>query len=237
MSASTSSASVGGAAAFACCSRYRACSDAKACLMPDQEYAKNCSYRAKLEAGTIYYGKNSIYFDPARYAQLQDTWQQLAEGEQTVFLQLLHYFFITKRAAASGVFFTMGEFSKLETLGLLHTLRDPSPILRKCRIKTLKSACADRLDEAEAWIKAQRKTDDEKERDKPVRSDELIRWMVHVSPDAVARACDGLTLLSLPRDWIFLLEEFYLEHRGMDDWTLPLLPQPFLEDPRFLAPR
>ncbi len=42
--------------AFACCSRYRACSEQGACVHPNTLYAKACRYRQNLEAGRIFYG-------------------------------------------------------------------------------------------------------------------------------------------------------------------------------------
>ncbi len=40
---------------FGCCSRYKACSDAKKCLHSNFLYAKGCQYRQNLEAGRIFY--------------------------------------------------------------------------------------------------------------------------------------------------------------------------------------
>ncbi|MGX8701556.1 hypothetical protein [Caproiciproducens sp.] len=44
--------------AFGCCSKYVECSDAKRCLHEDIAYATACQYRANLESGRIFYGKN-----------------------------------------------------------------------------------------------------------------------------------------------------------------------------------
>lgn len=43
---------------FGCCSRYEACSDAKACIHPDPKVALSCWYRCNLLDGKIFYGKN-----------------------------------------------------------------------------------------------------------------------------------------------------------------------------------
>ena len=43
------------AAGFACCSRYKECSDAKKCIHPNRLYAKACQYRKNLEEGNIFY--------------------------------------------------------------------------------------------------------------------------------------------------------------------------------------
>lgn len=41
-----------------CCSRYMECSDAKACVHPDKEFALGCGYRKVLNSGRIFYGEN-----------------------------------------------------------------------------------------------------------------------------------------------------------------------------------
>lgn len=46
------------ASTFGCCSRFNACSDAKKCVHENRLYSMACSYRAHLDAGRIFYGKN-----------------------------------------------------------------------------------------------------------------------------------------------------------------------------------
>lgn len=43
---------------FACCSHFVECSDAKSCVHPNKLYACACYYKANLDAGKIFYGKN-----------------------------------------------------------------------------------------------------------------------------------------------------------------------------------
>ncbi len=43
------------AAAFACCARYRKCSEEKHCIHPNMLYAKACEYRKNLESGRVFY--------------------------------------------------------------------------------------------------------------------------------------------------------------------------------------
>lgn len=47
---------------FACCSRFRQCSDAGYCLISDEEYSNGCSYRKNLENGKVFYGKMQQIF-------------------------------------------------------------------------------------------------------------------------------------------------------------------------------
>lgn len=43
---------------FDCCSRYIDCSNNKACIHPDKQFAGGCRYRQKLRTGIIFFGKN-----------------------------------------------------------------------------------------------------------------------------------------------------------------------------------
>ena len=43
---------------FSCCSRYRECSDKRACTNPRRDQALRCGYRKALRQGKIYYGEN-----------------------------------------------------------------------------------------------------------------------------------------------------------------------------------
>jgi hypothetical protein len=43
---------------FGCCSRFNACSDAKKCVNPNKQHAKNCWYNENLKRGKIFYGVN-----------------------------------------------------------------------------------------------------------------------------------------------------------------------------------
>ena len=43
---------------FSCCSRYRECSDRRACLNPDRDMALRCAYRKALRDGRVFFGEN-----------------------------------------------------------------------------------------------------------------------------------------------------------------------------------
>lgn len=46
------------ASTFGCCSKFNQCSDAKRCVHENRLYSMACLYRAHLDAGEIFYGKN-----------------------------------------------------------------------------------------------------------------------------------------------------------------------------------
>lgn len=43
---------------FSCCSRYRQCSDRRACTNPDRDMALRCGYRKALRDGRVFFGEN-----------------------------------------------------------------------------------------------------------------------------------------------------------------------------------
>jgi hypothetical protein len=77
---------------FGCCSRFRACSDARRCLISDSEYATHCAYRKNLESGRIFYGKNGAGFSSAQYAEILQRVDALSSAARKVFDALLIVF-------------------------------------------------------------------------------------------------------------------------------------------------
>lgn len=49
------------------CSQYRKCSEQKKCLFPDDESHKGCLYKANLEQGIVFYGKDAPGFNIEKY--------------------------------------------------------------------------------------------------------------------------------------------------------------------------
>jgi len=78
---------------FSCCSRYRECSDARQCLIADQEHSGGCKYRVNLEAGNIFYGKNAVGFSLDEYHSYCNLIESLATPAQTEYRRILVYRF------------------------------------------------------------------------------------------------------------------------------------------------
>lgn len=77
---------------FACCSRFRQCSDAGYCLISDEEYSNGCSYRKNLENGKVFYGKKANSFDRDTYADILQRINRLPAGARSMFDQLVIFF-------------------------------------------------------------------------------------------------------------------------------------------------
>lgn len=68
-----------------CCSRYRECSDAGKCLIPDVSYAADCAYRKNLESGRIFYGKKQNGFSLDRYEEFRKKIDALTPDARAMF--------------------------------------------------------------------------------------------------------------------------------------------------------
>ena len=75
--------------AFGCCSRYRACSSAHHCLIPDLDYSVHCSYRKNLEAGRTFYGKSADGFSMAEYTEFKRRVNMLSSSARSTLDNIL----------------------------------------------------------------------------------------------------------------------------------------------------
>lgn len=60
------------AESFDCCSSFKKCSDALECVHKDNSIFDVCTYRKKLEAGIVFYGKNTNVFEPIRNGKIPE---------------------------------------------------------------------------------------------------------------------------------------------------------------------
>lgn len=89
--------------AFGCCSRYRECSDAGTCLIPDRDYSKDCIYRKRLSEGRCFYSKNAEGFDRNRYARLRKQVNALHPAAHAVLDELIIRFCDLNRGTQSQI--------------------------------------------------------------------------------------------------------------------------------------
>ncbi len=80
-----------------CCNRYRECSNAGACVCAEAEMAKKCQYKANLESGRVFYGKNAETFDMEKYKYLVSYYNNLSDEEKNAFEEILCYICAKKR--------------------------------------------------------------------------------------------------------------------------------------------
>ena len=76
---------------FGCCSQYRKCSEQKKCLFPNDESHKGCLYKANLEQGKVFYGKDAPGFNIEKYSMIKESYFSLSEANQETALRLFLY--------------------------------------------------------------------------------------------------------------------------------------------------
>lgn len=74
---------------FGCCSRFRECSEAGMCVIPDRDYSFSCEYRKKLYSGEILYGKNRKGFDAAGYDSFCSAVNSLSDNAHKLFIEII----------------------------------------------------------------------------------------------------------------------------------------------------
>jgi len=70
---------------FSCCSKYRECSDARRCLRGD---SPSCEYRARLERGRIFYGRNAEWYSADEHERYRRMYAPLSEAAKLLLLEI-----------------------------------------------------------------------------------------------------------------------------------------------------
>lgn len=213
--------------AFACCSRYRACSDARACLIPELDYSVNCIYRKNLENGRVFAGKNAESYRPEVYQSFVDRYNTLTEDAASLLGEILHYTFIKKRISVSFMLADIPGLLTLEKAGFFRVVKDPEKTVKKYTLSAMIDACGDLIETANDW--AMKKVSSENwERRKSVsrelpgvkiRRDELITWMLQFGREAVKRLTDGICYVELNPEKILEFHEFFMDYYYRADYV------------------
>lgn len=228
------------AESFGCCSRYRACSDAKACLIPDLDYSRGCIYRKNLESGNIFYGKNAIAYRPEVYEDFKKKYDMLSEEEKEALHEVFHYFFIEKTGRYRAMFPENPIFSSLETASFIHLASHPSKIVNKCTIDAMINACGSRIFEAnqwaenncppEQWAKRKRRR---KDLDVKIYRTELVEWILKFSPETCTELSKGICFVEIDVEAMRELYELFKDCMYQVNYVPTL--STCESDPRFLA--
>lgn len=227
--------------AFGCCSRYSACSDAKACLIPDRDYSKNCIYRKSLEQGHIFYGKKADKYNAAVYQSFVENYNALSESAAKLLRGILYYACIKKRGIKQIMLADSPDIPSLERAGFLSQVDHPEKVVKKCSVSAMIDACGNLIEAANEWAKSQTKPDAWKKR-KSVRQElpgvkilreELSTWIIRFSPEAMRKLSEGISFVELDLSKTLELEEFFKDciYKENHPFNLDTLEK----DPRFLS--
>lgn len=128
--------------AFGCCSRYRACSSAHHCLIPDLDYSVHCSYRKNLEAGRTFYGKSADGFSMAEYTEFKRRVNMLSSSARSTLDNILINLCEYNRGVRRTIV-RKSCISDLQALGLFHFQPLQSAFPRLCSYQVLKPAVSE----------------------------------------------------------------------------------------------
>ena len=121
---------------FGCCASYRACSDAKKCLC-DDSFSVHCAYRINLEAGRIFYGKNSGAFSATQYEELLRRVEALTPEQRGTLNSIIAYFCVFKRGSVEMIA-RRENVSGLELLWLFEVRPMEKDFPKLCGFRELK---------------------------------------------------------------------------------------------------
>lgn len=163
---------------FGCCSLCRECSEQRRCLLDDAEpeHAQLCGYRAHLQAGTIFFGKNMEDFPQDRYRQILllreslDAFERAALDDLILFLVGRHFHL------APVLWFHSAQLDRLAELELLEVTRADRHTLDQYPAAILRKATKS---------KARNKTD-------------MIAHILKEQPETVAQLCDPCRFVQIP---------------------------------------
>lgn len=160
--------------AFGCCSRYRACSEQGKCLISDLDYSVHCAYRANLESGRIFYGKNAVGFSAQQYDTLVSAVSALDDNTRALLDRLIIEFCEYRRGVESVVIRREWS-SELSEVPLFEFSRLGSAFPRLCGYFNLLDAVKGSTDFGVMFQRAQKNAEGKKL--KPQSKAFLTSWL------------------------------------------------------------
>ncbi len=116
---------------FGCCDLNRECSNVGHCVHPDAERAKGCRYKANLETGNIFYGKNSQSFKEHKedYDYLVAYNNSLPPEEKQVLSEIIVYMCSKNRGVSNHLCFYNEMIYKVLSSCKLFILSTPQQLI------------------------------------------------------------------------------------------------------------
>lgn len=218
---------------FGCCSSYRACSDARKCVIADRDYSANCLYRKNLEAGRIFYGKNANHFDQSWYAGLLQRVDSLSPDARSAFDALLIDFKEYHRSAQRCIVRNK-YISELSAVGLFEFRAMGAEFPKLCSHRFfLKPAVMSHPEYGPFFRQAQaERSRDKQGRKIPKASSKefLLYWLDHDGTVLRDLLAEPYRFAFLPPEHILYAEELYRDTLLADYEDRVYPPSPFSED-------
>lgn len=182
-----------GADSFACCDKYRACSDSKHCIHPDSDFSIRCIYRRNLESGRVFYGKNSVFFSSSEYEDFLSNVHGLSSEVQAEFRSISALFVYWRMGSRRELLYATPGIVQMGEAGLLDLDSDPRKVLSIFNVRFLKGC----FSEKEPPAKATRA--------------EIIEILASQNPPSVQDIVKSLVYASVPSRLRTYYTEYYYD--------------------------
>lgn len=214
-------ASSNAADSFGCCSRFRQCSDAGRCLIPNVDYSAGCSYRKSLESGKVYYGKNAVGFSLSDYHDFCAMVEDLPEDVRTEYFRILVHFWFSEFAASSVLWDASPALLALSDAGLCELAPCVDRFLSMCSDKKLRN----RLSESDVYGPAWKKVPAGENGEKRTNAF-LCAWIKANAAPFLSLYTNSYALVSLNCKYRSYAYEYYCDYlRGHENRYAVTLPR------------
>jgi hypothetical protein len=163
-------------------------------VIQDRGYSYACTYRKKLDAGKVFYGKNGMNFDAQGYSDFLDKYDALSTEEQQEFRLIVSHFQYWNRGARDDLLYVTPCIRRLASMDLLHLDQNPSRILPLLTLPRLKSM----LDGTSLPANAPR--------------EKIISYLAAENPPAVRALTDEIAYVAVPPRLSACYEEFFHDY-------------------------
>lgn len=207
--------------AFSCCSLYRECSDAKKCLIPEKDYAINCTYREQLEHGTIFFGKSANDFDKSVYRNIVNIYNNLSDDVRYELNCVLVYF---KKYTTITLLYNTDAIQQLIKYGFalcIPSKNDKKELLPKLKVNFLKTFLSEN-DMNKLKIDVQNKRGEKAK----INRDDITKYLISNDISSLNEYIKKFIYVYIPHNMIRYMHELYNDFLiGRDDEFKIKLPK------------
>lgn len=203
-----------------CCSRFRACSDAQKCLMPNSDISECCAYRKNLDAGRIFYGKNASNFVLEEYGIILSKISKLPIEQLGAFKNIVGYLCSMH---SSGILLYASPSILNPCLNELLSIRRASQyVLSQYRIRSITVILEKFPQKNSAYMKAERAQKDRTGSGSFDKRSFLIQWCTANAPEVIEQIVNRYVMVSIPSNIRRYIYEYYYENIPSEDFQFEL---------------
>ena len=212
---------------FGCCAHYRACSDAKRCVISDRDYSNACIYKINLDNGNVFYGKNANDFDINTYNIFISKYTTLAEKEKTLLEQIIIYF---KENGRDVLIYNTSELQHLKNQGFVYCYTKKDEIIKDLDYKFLKTFLDVKAKDELKRISKERSGNTKA----VIKKEDVINWLTEHDIPEFEEYIAKFIFVYIPYDVRKYMFEIYHDYIIDEKHNIPKLILPRKTEPNFI---